>query len=102
LQAQRDLAEAGERRFQVLDDFGGNLVRRRQQVRVVERVVFEPEDVEIDLVAGDELGMGKVPEAVGLDALVPPPDLKQATKSSRSARAIGRSFNVKRRFVRRS
>ncbi|HEY1430321.1 MAG TPA: hypothetical protein VGF39_01605 [Stellaceae bacterium] len=48
LPAQRDLAEAVERRFQILDDFGRDLVGRRQQVGIVERVVLEPENVKID------------------------------------------------------
>src|SRR6266566_7672693 len=72
LQAQRDFAEAVERRLQILDDFGGNLVRRRQEVGVVERVVLEPGDVEIDFVASGELGIGVAPKAVGLGPLVPP------------------------------
>jgi len=75
LQAKRDFAEAVECGFQVLDDFGGDLVRRRQKVRIVERIVLEPENVEIDLVTGDEIGMRKPPEALCLDALVPPPRL---------------------------
>src|SRR5437016_11155624 len=73
LQAQRDFAEAVERRLQILDDFGGNLVGGRQEVGVVERVVLEPEDVEVDLVASDEVGMREAPEAVGLGPLAPPP-----------------------------
>ena len=58
LQAQRDLLKAIERRFQVLDDLGGDLVGRRQQIGVVQRVILEPEDVEVHLVARDKVGMG--------------------------------------------
>jgi len=72
LQTQRDFAEAVECRFEVLDDFGGDLVGRREQVGIVERVVLEPEDVEIDLVAGDELGLPETPEAFAFGTLVPP------------------------------
>jgi len=52
-EAQGDLTETIERGFEVLDDLGGDLIGRRQQVGVVERVVLEPEDVEVDLVARD-------------------------------------------------
>jgi hypothetical protein len=66
LQTQRDLAEAVECGFHVLYNFVG----RREQIGVVERVILEPENVEIDLVAGDELGIREPPEAIGLSALV--------------------------------
>lgn len=69
LQAHRDLAEALKRRFQALDNFCRNFVGRRQQVGIVERVVLEPEDIEIDLVALDEIGISEFAEALGLFAL---------------------------------
>jgi hypothetical protein len=102
LQAQRDFAEAIERGFQIFDDFGGDLVGGRQQVGVVERVVLEPEDIEIELVAGDELGMGKATEAFGPGALVAPPRLVAGDEIIEIGAVIGRSFKVKRWFVRRS
>jgi hypothetical protein len=40
-----------QRALQAFDDFRRHFVRRRQQVGVVEGVVFKPKDVEIDLVA---------------------------------------------------
>jgi hypothetical protein len=45
-----------------------DLVGRRQPVGVVERGDLEPEDVEVDLVAGDEVGVGKSVEPIGLDS----------------------------------
>ena len=46
--------EAVERRLKTLDDFCRDFVRGRQQIRVVERMILHPEDVEIDLVARRE------------------------------------------------
>jgi hypothetical protein len=37
-----------------LDDFCRDFVRGRQQIRVVERMILHPKDVEIDLVARQE------------------------------------------------
>ena len=54
-----DVAEAVERRLQVFDDLGRDFIGRRQQIGIVERVILEPEDVEIDLVARQQLGSGK-------------------------------------------
>jgi hypothetical protein len=68
LQTGRDLAEALKGRFQALDDLGGDLVRRRQQIRVIQAVVLQPEDVEVDLVAPDQIGIGEFAEALALFA----------------------------------
>jgi hypothetical protein len=43
------VAEAVERGLQTFDNFGCDFVGRRQQIGIVERVIFDPEDIEIDL-----------------------------------------------------
>src|ERR1700730_806916 len=65
----RHVAESIKRRLQTFDDFGRDLVRRWQEVGIVERVVFEPEDVEIDLVARQQGLQRKAFELFGLLAL---------------------------------
>jgi len=87
LQAQRNFTEAVECGLQVFDDFGGDLIGRRQQVGVVERVVLEPEDVEIDLVAGDKISMREPPEALGLGALVLGAQICSRRRNRRDRRA---------------
>src|SRR6266446_3040917 len=59
LKAQRDFAEAVERGFQVLDDFGGDLVRRRQQVGIVERVVLSQKMSRLILSRATSSALGK-------------------------------------------
>jgi hypothetical protein len=49
--------------LQILHDFGGNLVRRRQSVHVVEALVLEPEDVHVELVALEQVAYAKSFEA---------------------------------------
>ncbi len=56
------------------------------------------EAVEIDLVASDKVGMGEAPEAAGLGSLMPPGRFVVGDEIVE----IGRSFDVKRWFVRRS
>ena len=48
------VAETIERQFQAFDNLGGNFIRRRRQIGIVERVILDPEDIEIDLVAGQQ------------------------------------------------
>src|SRR5216684_2914505 len=49
-----DATKAVQGGLQALHHFGGDLVRRRQQVGIIEGVVLEPENIEIDLVAAEQ------------------------------------------------
>jgi hypothetical protein len=62
--------KACERRLEALDDFRRDLVGRGQEVGIVESVVFEPEEVEIELVARDQCVEGELPETLRLNALI--------------------------------
>ena len=55
---------------QILHDLGGDDVGRGKIGGVFEGFVFEPEDVEVDLVAFDEVVVGEALEAFALCALV--------------------------------
>src|SRR5205807_716879 len=68
---RRNAAETLQSGFQALDDFGGDLVWRRQAVGVLEARVLEPEDVEVELVALDQLVIAEATETIGLLSGVP-------------------------------
>src|SRR5215813_995816 len=65
LETGRHLPESLQRRFQALHDLRGDFFRRRQEVRVVEGIVLQPEDIEVDLFALDQVGIGEFAEAFG-------------------------------------
>ena len=56
--------------MQVLDDLGGDDVGGGEVGGVLERLVLEPEDVEVGLVALDQVVVGERVAALALDALV--------------------------------
>ena len=56
-QFRRHLAEPFQRRLKVLDHLYGDFIRRRQAVRVDVAIVLQPEDIEVQLVAGGEVGI---------------------------------------------
>jgi len=64
------LGELVERGLEVLSDFGGDHVGIRQVGRVLQAFVFQPEDVEVDLVALKKVFVGERLEAFGLFACV--------------------------------
>lgn len=53
-----------------LPDFQGQHVRLRQVVDVLQAVILQPEDIQVELVALDQLVMIETAEALGLLALV--------------------------------
>ena len=59
-----------ERRLEVFHDFGSDDVWRWKIGGVFQRIVSEPEDVEVDLVAFDEVVVGKTFEAFAFAAFV--------------------------------
>jgi hypothetical protein len=59
-----------ERGFEIFHDFGGDDVWRGEIRGILEGFVFEPENVEVDLVAFDEVVVGEAFEAFALGALV--------------------------------
>src|SRR5699024_3673715 len=62
-----DGRELGEGSLQVLHDLGGDDLRRGQGISVVEPGVAHPGDVQVDLVAGQELFESECLEPLGLD-----------------------------------
>jgi hypothetical protein len=54
-----------QRGFQVFDDFGGDDIRRGQVGGIFQGLVAQPEDVEIDFVAGDQFFVGEDAPAAG-------------------------------------
>jgi hypothetical protein len=56
--------------LQVFHDVEGDDSWRRQIRGLLQRVVFEPEDVEVDLVALDQVGVVEGFEALGFLALM--------------------------------
>jgi hypothetical protein len=69
-QISGNLAELFERGLKIFHDFGGDDVWCREICGVFEGVVFEPEDVDVDLVAFGEVVVGEALEALAFDALV--------------------------------
>ena len=70
-QIRGDFRELGERGFEILDDLRGDHVWRREVGGVFEGFVLEPKDIEVDLVALDQLVIGKAFEALAFRPLVP-------------------------------
>ena len=64
----RDRGELRERGFEVLDDLLRDDLRRREVLEILERLVAEPDEVEADLVALEELVVGEALEALRLAA----------------------------------
>ena len=64
-----DGAEVVEGGGEVVDDFGGDEVGAGEAVEVLEAVVLEPEDVEVEFVAGAELLVGEAAEAFAFSAV---------------------------------
>ena len=69
LQVARHLRKTLQRCLQVLGDFCGQDFRFREAVDVFEGVVFQPEQVEVEFVAFDEVFVGEAAEAVGFFAV---------------------------------
>ena len=69
-QIRGDLAELFERRLEVFHNFGGDDVGSRKISGVFEGFVFEPEDVEVDFVAFDEVVIGEAFETLRFVTLV--------------------------------
>ena len=65
-----DLGELVEGGLQILDDFGGQNGGVWQIGRIAQTVIAEPEDIEVGLVALDQVLVGEAAEALGLAALV--------------------------------
>src|ERR1700681_3340535 len=65
------IAEAVERQLQAFHDLGRDFVGGRQQIGIVERVILDPENVEIDLVACQQGFERKTFEFFGFLALGP-------------------------------
>jgi hypothetical protein len=51
LPIRSDLGELGKRSLEVFDDFGGDNVRIGEVGAVFERLILQPEDVEVEFVA---------------------------------------------------
>jgi hypothetical protein len=73
LQVVFDLAELLEGGFEVVDDLTGDDIGGREIGGIFKGVVLQPEDVEVHLVALEEVLVGEAPEALGLDAALPVP-----------------------------
>jgi hypothetical protein len=71
LQILRDGRELFHRRFQIGGDVGGDDFRRGQVGALFQRVIFQPEDVEVHLVTLRQLVVGEGLEPLRLDAVVP-------------------------------
>ena len=98
-----DGGELGERRLEVLDDLLRDHLGRRQVVHVLERVVAEPDEVEADLVALDQLVVGEALEALRLDPLAcGSPACTPRRSPARCSSRSGFCLSVKCMFVRRS
>jgi len=69
-QRPRNLRKLRQSRFQILHDLRGNDVGRGKVIRVLQRLVAQPEDVQGGFVAGDEFLVGERAEALGLGAFV--------------------------------
>ena len=83
LQILRNCGELFERGFQVIGDFLGDYFGCGQISGFFARVVFQPENVEVHLVAFDQIVVTEALESLGLDALVPRP-CRPAALSRRS------------------
>ena len=70
LQVGRDLGELVEGGLQVFGNLGGYDIGVGKTGRVFQTIVLEPEDVQAELVALEELVIVEGPEAVGGPALV--------------------------------
>ena len=102
-QARCQLGELGERRFELLDDLGGEHTGRRQVAGVLEGLVAQPGDVEVRLVPSDQLVVGEPAEPLGLDplaAVLRAVDVDEVGEVARSAACL--VFSVKCMLVRRS
>lgn len=65
-----DFLKLLQRRFKVVDNLGGEHIRRRQIFDIFETVILEPEYVQIQLVTFDQLFVAETAEALGFLALV--------------------------------
>jgi hypothetical protein len=65
------ISERVQRRFQVFDDLLRKDIRRRHFIQVIQAVVLQPENIQAGLVAGNEVVVRKVLEALRLIAFVP-------------------------------
>jgi hypothetical protein len=92
-QRVRHPPEPFQRPLQILHDLRRNFLRRRQQVGIIKGIVLEPEDIEVDLVAGDEVRIGEAPEPLALPALgaraagIAPPKPAEAPPKPRAREA---------------
>jgi hypothetical protein len=65
-----DGGELGESCGEVFDDYAGDDLGRKKAVGVLQARVFQPGDVEIDLVAGYQLVVAERLEPLGLDTVL--------------------------------
>ena len=73
------IAERGRHRpeplqsiFEALDDLSGDHVRRRQEIGIVQSVILQPEDIQVELVAGEQGLKREAPELFSLLAFEVP------------------------------
>src|SRR5207247_8709889 len=83
LQILRNCGELFERGFQVIGDFLRDDFGRRQVGAFFQCFVFQPKNVQVHLVALDQIVVTEALESLGLDALVPRP-CRPAALSRRS------------------
>jgi hypothetical protein len=69
-QSNCHVSKRGQCRFEMLDDFLLQHIGWRQVIEVVQTFVFQPEDVQAGLVAGDQIFVAVVLEAFGFLPLV--------------------------------
>jgi hypothetical protein len=72
MQSTRNLSELSDRVFQILDNLGRKQVRLWQVVAILQRLVLQPENIQVRLVTFHQLVVvERPPAAVGADAALP-------------------------------
>ena len=68
--SRRHRLELRQCRGQIFDDFPGDHLGRRQVVRIFQRLIAQPGDIEVDLVAGENVVIGVCLPPLGFNPLV--------------------------------